>query len=56
MVVMLDGLKLTSLPSWMIGCLAGAEFVESIDEAIELYKEKAREIKAKKNEEVIQSS
>ena len=53
MVVMLDGLKLTSLPSWMLGCLAGAEFVDSVDEAIELYKEKALETKAKRQEETV---
>jgi len=50
-VVMLDGLKYHVLPTWMLGCLAGAEFVESIDEAIEIYKEKSREINAKKAEE-----
>ena len=52
MVIMLDGLKHQVLPTWMLGCLAGAEFVESIDEAIEIYKEKAREINAKKAEEI----
>jgi hypothetical protein len=50
MMVMLDGVKAVSLPTWMLGCLAGAQFVESIDEAIVVYKEKAREIKSQKTE------
>ena len=50
MVVMLDGLKVHTLPTWMLGCLAGSHFVDSIDEAIDVYKEKAKEIKAKKDE------
>ena len=50
MLVMMDGVKTASLPSWTLGCLAGAEFVDSIDDAIEVYKEKAKEIKAKQDE------
>jgi hypothetical protein len=50
MVVMFDGVKKEKLPSWMIGCLAPAQEIESIEEAIDVYKEKAREIKAKKAE------
>ena len=45
-IVMFDGVKRESLPSWMLGCLASAQVVETIEEAIEIYKEKAREIKA----------
>jgi len=51
MVVMLDGLKTQDLPTWMLGCIAGAEFVDSIDEAIELYKEIAKERVQKEKEE-----
>jgi len=47
MIVMYDGVKRETLPNWMIGCLATAQIVESIDEAIDIYKEKIREIKAK---------
>ena len=36
MVVMLDGVNGSTLPTWMLGCLAGAEFVDSIDESIEV--------------------
>jgi len=50
MIVMLDGVKVHTLPTWMLGCLATAEFVDSIDEAIELYKEKARELKVKRED------
>ena len=38
MIAMLDGVKLEILPTWMLGCLAPAEFVESIEDAIEIYK------------------
>ena len=48
MVVMFDGVKREDLPSWMLGCLATAQIVESIDEAIEVYKATSREIKAQK--------
>jgi len=48
MVVMFDGVKREELPSWMLGCLATAQVVESIDEAIEVYKATSREIKAQK--------
>lgn len=37
MIAFLDGVKEDDLPSWMLGCLDGATFVNSIDEAIELY-------------------
>jgi len=43
MLVMLDGVKEEHLPTWMLGCLAGAEFISSIDEAIGVYKSKAQE-------------
>lgn len=46
MIVMLDGIRLSSLPSWMLGCLAGAQFVDSIEEAVEVYKQKALEVKS----------
>ena len=39
MVVFLDGVKETEIPSWTLGCLDGAIFVKSINEAIELYLE-----------------
>ena len=45
MVVLIDGVRVSALPTWMLGCLAGAEFVDSIDEAIELYKDLAKERK-----------
>ena len=51
MVVMLDGLNPQDLPTWMLGCLAGAEFVNSIDEAIEIYKDIAKEKNQKEKEE-----
>ena len=43
MVVMLDGVKEQDLPTWMLGCLAGAVFVDSIDKAIEFYLNLAKE-------------
>ena len=43
MLVMLDGIREDHLPSWMLGCLANAEFVNSIDEAIGVYRAKAQE-------------
>lgn len=43
MLVMLDGLQEENLPTWMLGCLANAEFVKSIDEAIEYYLNKKEE-------------
>jgi hypothetical protein len=43
MVVMLEGVKEEELPTWMLGCLAGAEFVSSVDEAIVFYKDLAKE-------------
>lgn len=50
MIAMLDGVRLTSLPTWMLGCLAGAEFVDSIEEGIEIYKELAKERRQKEKE------
>ena len=50
MIVMMDGIKITSLPSWMLGCLAGVEFVDSIEEAINRYHEIAKEMKDKEKE------
>jgi hypothetical protein len=47
MIAMLEGVRLTSLPTWMLGCLAGAEFVDSIEEGIEIYKELAKERRQK---------
>ena len=41
LVVFLDGVKEETLPTWMLGCLANAEYVTSIDEAISLYERKA---------------
>jgi nucleoside 2-deoxyribosyltransferase len=34
----LDDVELTTLPMWVIGCLSGANFVNSIEEAIKYYK------------------
>jgi hypothetical protein len=50
MVYILDGVKEQSLPSWMLGCLAIAEQVNSIEEAIEVYKEIAKERKKEQQE------
>ena len=43
MVVFLDGVSETEIPSWTLGCIEGAIFVNSIDDAIVLYKKKAKE-------------
>jgi len=48
MVALLDGVKAHTLPTWMLGCLAGTEFVGSIEEAIDLYQEIAKERKEPK--------
>lgn len=37
MVVFLDGVKESDIPSWTLGCLDGVIFVNSIDEAINYY-------------------
>ena len=37
-VCFLDGVELKSLPQWIIGCLSGSIYVDSIDEAIKHYK------------------
>ena len=50
LVVLLEGVKLTDIPEWTLGCLAGATFVDSIDEAINLYIEKDRVRKEKEKE------
>ena len=39
-VAFIDGVEEKDIPSWMLGCLDGAVFVNSIDEAIELYLKK----------------
>jgi hypothetical protein len=44
-VVFLDGITEEKIPSWMLGCLSGAVFVNSIDEAIKLYLERAKVVK-----------
>jgi len=58
MIAMLDGVKLEILPTWMLGCLAPAEFVESIDDAIEMYKviAKSKNHKVVGEEKVIEQS
>jgi hypothetical protein len=38
-VCFLDGVTLESLPMWVIGCLDGATFVNSIEDGIKHYKE-----------------
>jgi hypothetical protein len=43
MLVLLDGLKEEQLPTWMLGCLANADFVNSIDEAIVVYRKMAQD-------------
>lgn len=37
-VCLLDGVQLSSLPQWIIGCLCGSTYVNSIDDAIQHYK------------------
>ena len=49
-VYMLDGIKEEDIPLWTLGCLAGATEVESIEEAIEYYREKAKERKKEAQE------
>ena len=53
MIILLDKIKLSDIPEWTVGCFANATFVDSIDEAIEVYKEKAKEriMKEKEQEE-----
>ncbi len=48
MIVFLDGVVEKEIPSWTLGCLDGAIFVDSIDEAIVLYKKRAKQL-IKKN-------
>jgi hypothetical protein len=50
MVVFIDGVPETDIPSWTLGCLDGAIFVNSIDEAIAYFKKIAidRERKEKR--------
>jgi len=43
MLVLLDGLTEEKLPTWMLGCLANADFVNSIDEAIGVYRKTAQD-------------
>lgn len=43
MVVFIDGVAETAIPSWTLGCITGATFVDSIDEAITFFKKKAKE-------------
>jgi len=38
-ICFLDGVKLEELPLWIIGCLSGSKFVNSIEDAIKYYKE-----------------
>lgn len=49
-IAYLDGIKLEKIPGWIIGCLDDATFVDSIDEAIELYRIEAKELKQKQKE------
>lgn len=51
MIVFIDGILETEIPSWTLGCLEGATFVNSIDEAIAIFKKRAieREKKEKKS-------
>ena len=42
MVVFIDKIKETDIPSWMLGCLDGATFVTSIDEAISVFMDKVK--------------
>jgi len=37
-VCLLDNVKLESLPQWIIGCLSGATFVNSVEDGIKYYK------------------
>jgi len=43
MIVFLDGVQEKDLPGWMLGCLSGAVYVNSIEEAIDLYLKKNKE-------------
>ena len=52
MIVMLDDIKETSMPTWTLGCLDGAVFVDSIEEAIELYKSRAKEREEKEMQHI----
>lgn len=47
MVVFLDGVVETEIPSWTLGCLDGAVFVDSVEEAIALYKKRAKQLEKK---------
>jgi hypothetical protein len=47
MVAFLDGILETEIPSWTLGCLDGAIFVSSIDEAITFFKKRAENCRKK---------
>lgn len=46
-IVFLDGITEKEIPSWTLGCLDGVIFVSSINEAIEIYKRKHKELERK---------
>ena len=43
MIVFIDGVSETDIPSWTLGCIDGATFVDSIEEAISILKKRAIE-------------
>jgi len=51
MVYFLDGIEEVEIPLWTLGCLFGAHRVEDVDEAIEYYKELAKDKKKQRKEE-----
>ena len=38
-IVLIDGVKMEDIPGWTIGCLAGATFVNNVEEGIDIYRE-----------------
>lgn len=42
MVVFMDGITDKDIPAWTLGCLDGAIFVDNVEEAINLYKRRAK--------------